>query len=187
MKIGPVALTFRDEAAQHAPRLPATGNAISDQNWRPFFQELSRAKKTLKIQLNKNKVNGPVLGLVLGSLLLSWLTLVPNRTGNFRFNYELVQSLDTLGKTRIGQKDQVQTEKLNRRFESLKLSTPIQSMSSSQSCSHQNSVQNAPIESSTALTGTTFVTISVFMSRGHFPAPFGQKRTIRNVLKNLRP
>ena len=38
-------------------------------------------------------------------------------------------------------------------------------MSSSQSCSHRNSVQNGPIERSTALTGTTFVTISVFMPR----------------------
>ena len=36
-------------------------------------------------------------------------------------------------------------------------STPIQKMSSSQSCSHRNSVQNAPIESSTALTATLFV------------------------------
>ena len=36
-------------------------------------------------------------------------------------------------------------------------------------------MQNAPIESSTALTGTTFVTISVFMSRGHFPAPLRAK------------
>ena len=84
-------------------------------------------------------------------------TLAPNRTEQFRFNYESVQSLDTIGKTRIGQKDQVQTEKLNRRFESLKLLTPIQKMSSSQSCSHRTSVQNAPIESSTAITVTLFV------------------------------
>ena len=35
--------------------------------------------------------------------------------------------------------------------------TPIQKMSSSQSCSHRNSVQNAPIEKFTALTVTLFV------------------------------
>ena len=35
----------------------------------------------------------------------------------------------------------------------------------SQSCSRQNSAQNAPIESSFALTRTTFVVISMFMSR----------------------
>ena len=79
------------------------------------------------------------------------------------------------------------------------LPAPIQKVSLSQSCAHRNSVQNAPIESSTALTGTTFVTISVFMSRGHFPATFGQllvnfratfgqqKRAIRNVSKKSRP
>ena len=33
------------------------------------------------------------------------LLMAPNQTGNFRFNYELVQSLDTLGKVRIEQKD----------------------------------------------------------------------------------
>ena len=43
-----------------------------------------------------------------------------------------------------------------------------QNMASSQSCSRRNSVQNAPIESSTALTGTIFVTISMFMSRANF-------------------
>ena len=37
--------------------------------------------------------------------------------------------------------------------------TPIQKMSSSQSCSHRNSVQNAPIEKFTALTATLFVTL----------------------------
>ena len=35
--------------------------------------------------------------------------------------------------------------------------TPIQKMSSSQSCSHQKSLQNAPIEKFTALTVTLFV------------------------------
>ena len=35
-------------------------------------------------------------------------------------------------------------------------------------------MQNAPIDKFTALMGTTFVTISMFMSRGHFPANFGQ-------------
>ena len=35
--------------------------------------------------------------------------------------------------------------------------TPISKMSSSQSCSHRNSVQNGPIEKFTALTGTIFV------------------------------
>ena len=43
--------------------------------------------------------------------------------------------------------------------------TPSQKMSSSKSCSHRNSVQNGPIERSTALTGTTSLTISVFMPR----------------------
>ena len=37
---------------------------------------------------------------------------------------------------------------------------------SSQSCLHQNSAQNAPIEKFTALTETTFVTISVLISQG---------------------
>ena len=41
-------------------------------------------------------------------------------------------------------------------------------MSSSQSCSHRNSVQNGPVDKFTALTGTTFVTISVFMPRWPF-------------------
>ena len=40
--------------------------------------------------------------------------------------------------------------------------------------SHRNSVQNGPIEKSTALTGAIFVTISVLMSRGDFRATFGQ-------------
>ena len=38
-------------------------------------------------------------------------------------------------------------------------------MSSPQSCSHRSSAQNGPIDKLTALTGTTFVTISGFMSR----------------------
>ena len=54
------------------------------------------------------------------------------------------------------------------------MSTPIQKMASSQKRSHRNSGQNRPIERSTALTGTIFVTISVFRSRGHFWATFGQ-------------
>ena len=44
----------------------------------------------------------------------------------------------------------------------IKILTPIQKMSSSQSCSHRNSVQNAPVESSTALTATLFVKIPKF-------------------------
>ena len=54
-------------------------------------------------------------------------------------------------------------------------SSPIPKTSSSQKRSHRNSVQNGPIERSTALTGTIFVTISVFMSRGHFRTTFGKK------------
>ena len=54
------------------------------------------------------------------------------------------------------------------------MSTPIQKTASSQKRSHRNSGQNRPIERSTALTGTIFVTISVFRSRGHFWATFGQ-------------
>ena len=38
--------------------------------------------------------------------------------------------------------------------------------------SHQNSVQNGPVDAFTALTGTIFVTISVFRSQGHFWAIF---------------
>ena len=54
----------------------------------------------------------------------------------------------------------------------LQISRPqLQKMSSSQSCSHRNSVQNAPIDKLTALTGTTFVTISVFISRGQKLTP----------------
>ena len=44
--------------------------------------------------------------------------------------------------------------------------TPIPKTASLQKRSQRNSVQNGPIERSTALTGTIFVTISVFMSRG---------------------
>ena len=40
-----------------------------------------------------------------------------------------------------------------------------QKMPSSRKCSHRNSVQNGPIDSFTALMGTIFVAISVFMSR----------------------
>ena len=54
------------------------------------------------------------------------------------------------------------------------MSTPIQTMVSSQKRSHRNSGQNRPIERSTALMGTIFMTISVFKSRGHFWATFGQ-------------
>ena len=46
--------------------------------------------------------------------------------------------------------------------------TPSRKMSSSKRCSHRNSVQNGPIERSTALTGTTFVTISVLCLGVHF-------------------
>ena len=46
----------------------------------------------------------------------------------------------------------------------VELPAPIQKMPSSQRCSHRNSMQNVPIESSTAFTGTTLVTISMFMS-----------------------
>ena len=65
--------------------------------------------------------------------------------------------------------------------------TLIQKMSSSQSCSHRNSVRNAPIESSTALAGTLFVTISMFMSRGPTPIPkmpLSQSRSHRNSVQN---
>ena len=49
---------------------------------------------------------------------------------------------------------------------------PIRKTPMSQSCSHRNSVQNAPIESSTALTATRFVNISDFVpwdDFGHWP------------------
>ena len=49
----------------------------------------------------------------------------------------------------------------------------FQEAASSQKCLHRNSVQNGPLERSTALTGATFVTISVFMSRG----PFSKSKT----------
>ena len=45
--------------------------------------------------------------------------------------------------------------------------------SSSQKRSRRNSVQNAPIGIFTALMGTIFVTISVFLSRPNFWATFG--------------
>ena len=54
------------------------------------------------------------------------------------------------------------------------MSTPIPKMAASQRRLHQNSGQNRPVEGSTALTGTIFVTISVFRSRGNFWAAFGQ-------------
>ena len=47
-------------------------------------------------------------------------------------------------------------------------------MSSPQSCSHRNSVQNGPVDKFKALTGTIFVAMSVFMLPGYFPATFGQ-------------
>ena len=60
--------------------------------------------------------------------------------------------------------------------------TPIgrprsQKTSSSQKRLHRNSGQNRPIERSTALTGTIFVTLSVFVSRGNFRAIFWQLLT----------
>ena len=54
------------------------------------------------------------------------------------------------------------------------MSTPIQKMASSQKRSHRNSGQNRPIERSTALTGTIFVTISAIVIRSHFRATFSQ-------------
>ena len=50
---------------------------------------------------------------------------------------------------------------------------PIRKASLPQKRSHQNSVQNGLIERSTVLTGTIFVTISMFMFRGNFQAAFG--------------
>ena len=47
-----------------------------------------------------------------------------------------------------------------------------QKMSSSKKRSHRNSGQNGPVERSTALTGTIFVNISVFVSRGNFQGAF---------------
>ena len=57
-------------------------------------------------------------------------------------------------------------------------------MSSSQKRSHRNSVQNGPIGKFTALTVTTFVTISVFMSRGPQVAPDPKKVV---VIKRFAP
>ena len=54
----------------------------------------------------------------------------------------------------------------------------LKKKSSSQKCSHQNSVQNAPIGIFTALMGTIFVTVSVFMSQAHFWAIFGPSSSI---------
>ena len=51
-----------------------------------------------------------------------------------------------------------------------------QKTSSSQSCSHRNSVQNGPIDKFAALTGPIFVTISVFMSQGPKVDPDPKKR-----------
>ena len=66
----------------------------------------------------------------------------------------------------------------------LQISRPqFKKMGSSQSCSHRSSAQNGPVDKFTALTGTTFVTISVFMPRGHFPATFG--KLLVNVWANL--
>ena len=58
--------------------------------------------------------------------------------------------------------------------ESIRHDAVFQKMLSSQKRSHRNSVQNGPIEKFTALTGTIFVSISMFMSRGNFRAIFGQ-------------
>ena len=43
---------------------------------------------------------------------------------------------------------------------------------------HRDSVQKGPANQLTALTGTIFVAISVFMSRGHFLATFGSRLPI---------
>ena len=50
-------------------------------------------------------------------------------------------------------------------------------------------MQNGPVDKFTALTGTIFVTISVFESRGHFRTTFGQlpdnfQATFRQLLRN---
>ena len=61
----------------------------------------------------------------------------------------------------------------------IKILTPIQKMSSSQSCSHRNSVQNAPVESSTALTATLFVKIPKF---GHNPKKSHHHKVVRTEI-----
>ena len=53
--------------------------------------------------------------------------------------------------------------------------------SSSQKRSCRNSVRNAPIGIFTALVGTIFVTISVFMSRANFWATFGPIGSIGSI------
>ena len=62
--------------------------------------------------------------------------------------------------------------------------TPIQKMSSSQSCSHRNSVQNAPIESSTALTATLFVKNLKFDPDPKKCWPASQSCSHRNSVQN---
>ena len=47
-------------------------------------------------------------------------------------------------------------------------------------------MQNAPIEKFTALLGTTFVNLSVFMSQGNFRATFGQPVRTSCTCSNLR-
>ena len=65
----------------------------------------------------------------------------------------------------------------------IKILTPIQKMSSSQSCSHRNSVQNGQIESSTALTATLFVKKSKF---DHSPKKMSSSQSCshRNSVQN---
>ena len=58
-----------------------------------------------------------------------------------------------------------------------------QKMPSSRKCLHQNSVQNGPIDSFTALMGTIFVAISVFMSRAPKVDPDPKKRLRHKVAR----
>ena len=57
--------------------------------------------------------------------------------------------------------------------------TPIPKMSSSQTCSQRNSVQNAPVESSTALTATLFVKIPKF---DHNPKKSHHHKVVRTEI-----
>ena len=63
---------------------------------------------------------------------------------------------------------------------------PIRKTSLPQKRSHRNSVQNGPIERSTALTGTIFVTISVFMSQGPKVEPNLPPSTVLYLKKRRR-
>ena len=82
---------------------------------------------------------------------------------------------DRIARIQPGNRAEIDGKSTGCRHENRLEINPIpKKMSSSQKCSHQNSYQNGPVVKFTALTATIFVTISAFISWGHFGATFGE-------------